>query len=65
MTGQVRLLIMKYMVGCYNKASLYAFRYIRLACDCFGPCGDEKHGCQELWEAFCAMTKIKSAITSF
>ena len=65
MTGQVRLLIMKYMVGCYNKASLYAFRYIRLACDCFGPHGDEKHGCQELWEAFCAMTEIKSAITLF
>ena len=53
------------MVACYNKASLYAFRYIRLACDCFGPRGDEKHGCQELWEAFCAMTEIKSAITSF
>ena len=65
MTGQVRLLIMKYMVGCYNKASLYAFRYIRLACNCFGPRADEKHGCQELWEAFCAMTEIKSAITSF
>lgn len=41
------------------------FRYVRLACDCLGPRGDEKNGCRDMWEAYCLMTDRASAITSF
>jgi hypothetical protein len=40
-------------------------RYIRTACDSFGPRGDEKNGCRKEWVAFCTEKNVKSEITSF
>ena len=41
-------------------------RYIREACACLGPRGDERFGCREPWQAYCTeISKRKSEITSF
>ncbi|XP_041362472.1 uncharacterized protein LOC121378388 [Gigantopelta aegis] len=40
-------------------------RYIRTACDVLGPRGDEKSGCRDAWEAFCAMKGLTSHIKSY
>ena len=40
-------------------------RYIRTACDCLGPRGDEKSGCRDAWEAFCDMTDRRSCVSSY
>ena len=44
---------------------LPGFRYVRLACSCLGPRGDDKNGCQDSWQAFCMMSDRKSCISSF
>ncbi|KAL8599847.1 hypothetical protein ACOMHN_038420 [Nucella lapillus] len=36
-----------------------------MVCDCFGPRGDDQHGCRDSWQAYCLMTGRKSAVTSF
>ena len=40
-------------------------RYVREACSCLGPRGDERYGCRESWLAFCLMIQRHSKITSF
>ena len=39
-----------------------AVRYIRMACEVLGPCGDEKSGCRGAWIAFCALNEKPSVI---
>ena len=41
-------------------------RFIRTACDSFGPQGDEKNGCRKEWEVFCGeKLGVESKVTSF
>ena len=42
-----------------------AVRYIRMACEVFGPRGDEQIGCRDSWMAYCSMMQIKSTVPSF
>lgn len=42
-----------------------AIRYIREACSCLGPRGDERFGCRENWLAYCLMNNVDCSITSF
>ena len=42
-----------------------ACRLIRLACDIFGPCGDEKSGCGDEWLAYCTAQDKPSVFQSF
>ncbi|KAK7095511.1 hypothetical protein V1264_006907 [Littorina saxatilis] len=42
------------------------YRFIRLACDCLGPRGDDKNGCRDTWLAYCAtIAQRPSTISSF
>ena len=36
-----------------------------MACDCLGPRGNDKNGCQDSWQAYCLMADRPSAVTSF
>ena len=38
---------------------------IRLACDIFGPHGDEKSGCRDEWLAYCTAQNTPSVFQSF
>lgn len=49
---------------CRNSECL-AYRYICMACDCFGPRGDDKNGCRDSWLAYCMMVEQPSTITRF
>ena len=55
--------IAKFLVA--SKGEHPVLRYIREACACLGPRGDEKFGCRENWLAFCILVDQQSAITSF
>ena len=40
-------------------------RYVREACSCLGPRGDERFGCREHWLAYCVMSEHSSPIMFF
>ena len=44
---------------------VYICRYIRLACECLGPRGNDKSGCRDSWEAYCHLVERRSRIMSF
>ena len=40
-------------------------RLIRTACDCLGPKGDEKSGCQTEWQGYCNTIEKQLKMTSY
>ena len=49
----------------FKTAEAAVVRYIRMACEVFGPRGDEKNGCRDGWLAYCALNDKTSIISSF
>ena len=61
----MEVFILYFDLYCFSCSCDIIFRYIRLACDCLGPRGDDKNGCRDAWEAYCLMVERRSTVTSF